>query len=195
MSHLKMKRQSALLRMLPVVVAAVTLLLATAAHAAVPGITGTTFNLTAGATYISQPDGEMIYSWGYGCNGTPNFTPFAGNCPSVQIPGPTLIVTEGQIVTVKLTNNLPASVGNTSIVFPGFKVCAGNLAGNVCTPVDGVPGLLSQEATHGSVVTYSFDTTGKAGTHSYYSGTQSDLQIEMGMYGGLVVLPATVQGP
>src|SRR5690348_15907359 len=123
MSHLNMKSQSMLLRVLPALVAAVTLLLATAAHAAVPGITGTTFNLTAGVTYISQPDGEMIYSWGYGCNGTPTYAPFPGNCPSVQIPGPTLIVTEGQIVKVVLTNNLPASVGNTSIVFPGFKVC------------------------------------------------------------------------
>jgi len=193
MSHLKMKTQSALLRMLPVVVAAVTLLLATAAHAAVPGISGPSFNLTAGATSISQPDGEMIYSWGYGCNGAAKLTPFSGNCPSVQIPGPTLIVNEGDIVTVVLTNNLPASVGNTSIVFPGFQVCAGTLANGVCTPNGGVPGLLAQEAAHGGTVTYMFDTAKKAGTHSYYSGTQSDLQIEMGMYGALVVLPATAQ--
>jgi YD repeat-containing protein len=38
-------------------------------------------------------------------------------------------------------------------------------------------------------VTYSFDTTGHAGTHSYYSGTQGDLQIEMGLYGAIIVLP------
>ena len=43
-------------------------LLATNAHAAAPGITGTTFNLDAKAAYITQPDGASIYSWGFGCN-------------------------------------------------------------------------------------------------------------------------------
>ena len=38
-----------------------------------------------------------------------------------RFPGPTLIVTEGQTVTVTLTNNLPAAAGNTSILFPGFQ--------------------------------------------------------------------------
>ena len=40
----------------------------------------------------------------------------------MQVPGPTLIVTEGQTVTVNLTNNLPTAAGNTSILFPGFQV-------------------------------------------------------------------------
>jgi len=42
----------------------------------------------------------------------------------MQVPGPTLIVTEGQTVTVTLTNSLPTSAGNTSILFPGFSVAA-----------------------------------------------------------------------
>ncbi len=195
MSHLNMKRRSAPTRMLPVIVAAVTLLLAAAAHAAVPGLTGPTFSLTAGTTFISQPDGQMIYSWGYGCSGTPTYAPFNGVCLSAQIPGPTLIVHEGDVVKVTLTNNLPVPVGNTSILFPGFQVCAGTLSGGVCTPAGGVPGLLAQEAAPGSSVTYSFDTTGKWGTHSYYSGTQSDLQIEMGLYGALIVVPKTTTVP
>ncbi len=62
----------------------------------------------------------MIYSWGYGCDGTftPTFAPAMTNtgCSTMQIPGPTLIVTEGQTVTVQLTNNLPAQAGNTSIL-------------------------------------------------------------------------------
>src|ERR1700730_2553474 len=99
------------------------------ASAAVPGITGTTFNLQANQGYNTQPDGVQIYSWGYGCgaNFTPTFSPasFATAgvvqfCPAMQMPGPTLIVTEGQIVTVTLTNNLPPAAGKTSIVFPGF---------------------------------------------------------------------------
>lgn len=184
----------------PVWIAARALLLSlammmTAAHAAVPGITGTSFDLVAKDGRTSQPDGNSIYSWGYGCNGNapaPVFAPFPGYCPLMQIPGPTMIVTEGQQVTVKLTNLLPAAAGNTSIVFPGFNVTASG----------GVPGLLAQEATHATgtdTVTYTF-TAAKPGTYAYYSGSQPDLQIEMGMYGAIIVLPANspancVKGP
>jgi len=42
-----------------------------AAHAAAPGITGPTFNLVASTAFLNQPDGSSVYSWGYGCNGTP----------------------------------------------------------------------------------------------------------------------------
>jgi hypothetical protein len=54
-------------------------------------------------------------------------------------------------------------------------------------------GLLTCEATPGSTVTYTF-LASAPGTHPYYSGTQGDLQIEMGLYGGVVVLPANVPG-
>jgi FtsP/CotA-like multicopper oxidase with cupredoxin domain len=160
------------------------------AHAAAPGIGGgtgstATFNLTAAEAYLTQPDGSMIYSWGYGCNGSPAaFAPAAisgGSCSSMQVPGPTLIVTEGQTVTVNLANNLPAPAGNTSILFPGFQVSASG----------GVTGLLTSEAASGGTVTYSF-LASSPGTRSYYSGTQSDLQVEMGMYGAIIVLPKAV---
>jgi FtsP/CotA-like multicopper oxidase with cupredoxin domain len=184
-------------RLLRGVAAAFVSLLAVPAEAAVPGITGPTFNLRAGPAYISQPDGTSIYSWGYGCNGNPTGSApaaISGSCATMQIPGPTLIVTEGQTVTVNLTNNLPAAAGNTSILFPGFDVCAGTISGGVCTPgtPGGAQGLLTREAAPGGTVTYRFNTTGKAGTRAYYSGTQGDLQIEMGLYGAIIVLPATV---
>src|ERR1044072_2079140 len=89
-----------------------------AAHAAAPGITGTTFNLTAQPAYLSQPDGTAVYSWGYGCRTAPaGFAPDLGitaTCGSMQGPGPTLIVTQGQTITVNLTNGLPTAAGNTS---------------------------------------------------------------------------------
>jgi len=170
-----------------VVPAAAAILFATAAQAAAPGITGTTFNLTAQPNYLTQPDGQMVYAWGYGCASTysPTFAPAAittGFCNTMQVPGPTLIVTEGQAVTVTLTNNLPASAGNTSILFPGFQLQAFT---------DGTPGLLTQEAAPGATVTYKF-TAGSPGTRAYYSGTQGDLQVEMGLYGAIIVLPAAV---
>jgi hypothetical protein len=160
----------------------VALIAAAPALAAVPGITGPSFSLVASADYVSQPDGASIYSWCYGCDpaSPATFAPFAGSCTQMQLPGPTLIVTEGQTVTVTLKNNLPAAAGNTSIVFPGFKVTASG----------GAPGLFAQEAAGGGgTVTYSF-TAATPGTHAYYSGTQADLQIEMGLFGAIVVLPA-----
>jgi FtsP/CotA-like multicopper oxidase with cupredoxin domain len=165
----------------------VALLLTVTAHGATPGITGPTFNLMAQTAFLNQPDGAAVYAWGYGCNGTPTgFAPAAitgATCPSMQVPGPTLIVTEGQTVTVTLTNNLPAAAGNTSILFPGFQV----------TSTGGVPGLLTQEAAPGGSVTYTFTATASTpGTHAYYSGTQGDLQIEMGLYGAVIVIPATI---
>src|SRR5580704_12874523 len=102
-------------RLLPLVIAATTQLLWTVAHAAAPGITGPTFNLTAQPAYINQPDGQMVYSWGYGCTRPVAFAPAAikgGFCNTMQVPGPTLIVTEGQPVTVTLTNGLPNAAGN-----------------------------------------------------------------------------------
>src|SRR5271169_1687156 len=160
------------------------------AYAAVPGISGgttgpATFNLTAQTAFLNQPDGSSVYAWGYGCNGGPaGFAPAAiagATCPSMQVPGPTLIVTEGTTITVNLLNGLPAAAGNTSILFPGFVV----------TATGGVQGLLTQEAAPAGSVTYTF-VANSPGTHAYYSGTQGDLQVEMGLYGAVIVLPATI---
>src|SRR5215472_13762053 len=215
MSQLNSKTETRVARLILFVVAAGVLLLATAAQAAVPGISASapatgvtsssTFNLTAAATLITQPDGVQIYSWRYGCAGTtatyqPTVFQAVGFCPTAQVPGPTLIVTEGDIVSITLTNNLPTAVGNTSMVFPGFQVCAGTIASTsvtatspngTCTPgTTGVAGLLTQEDAPGTSVTYSFVATAP-GTRAYYSGTQTDLQVEMGLYGAIVVTPNT----
>ena len=65
----KMKNAFRKVRLLLAALVAVASLTAMA-HAAAPGITGPSFNLTAQAAYITQPDGQAIYSWGYGCSGT-----------------------------------------------------------------------------------------------------------------------------
>jgi len=171
------------------------MLFAATVYASAPGITGTTFNLTARDAFISQPDGASVYSWGYGCSSAPSgFNPPAtlmpgATCPTMQVPGPTLIVMEGQTVTVNLTNNLPTSAGNTSILFPGFTV----------TATGGVAGLLTQEALPcptpsactTNTVSYTFIAS-SPGTRAYYSGSQGDLQVEMGLYGAIIVVPTAV---
>lgn len=201
-------------RSIGIAAVATAALLQNPAHAAVPGITGgatnPVFKLVASAGYSSQPDGASVYTWGYGC-GTGGATPGAVSpaapagfapaalvsvsaCPVMQLPGPTLIVNEGDTVTVNLANELPVAAGNTSIVFPGMQVCFGTISGGVCNPStgDGVGGVLTREARRGTSVTYSF-VAAKPGTYTYYSGTQAELQVEMGLYGALIVLPTKTQ--
>jgi len=193
MTPMNMKCKISMMQLLLAVMAA-TQLITPAAFAASPGITGPNFKLVASPAHISQPDGIFVYSWGYGCDGPQtNYAPTAiiGTfCNNMQVPAPTLIVTQGQTVTVTLRNNLPGAAGNTSILFPGFNVSTSG----------GVPGLLTQEAQPSgcdttmnaqcNVVTYTF-TASTPGTRAYYSGTQGDLQVEMGLYGAIIVLPAS----
>jgi FtsP/CotA-like multicopper oxidase with cupredoxin domain len=197
MSYATSNNVFAVSRLLAAGVAAGVCLLAAAAHAAAPGITASaggssTFNLNAAPGNSSQPDGELVYSWGYGCSGTATYSPAAlpGFCPSMQLPGPTLVVTEGSTFTVTLTNGLPTPAGNTSILFPGLAVttsCSGTTSATT-----GATGLLTCEAVPGGAVTYTVTAAmGTAGTHAYYSGTQPDLQIEMGLFGAVIVKPAT----
>jgi len=155
-------------RYLSIAATLAAMLIAVAARAGIVGETGPVFNLTASEGYISIADGGSIYSWGYSTDGT------------MQLPGPTLIVTEGDPVVVTLNNSLPAAAGNVSIVFPGHTITS---------TTGGDPGLLAQEAPSGGSVTYTF-TAGPAGTYQYHSGTRPDLQVEMGLYGALIVRPA-----
>jgi len=137
-------------------------------QAAIDGITGPTFNLGAKVDFIQTPDGGAPIIWGYS-NGSARG----------QYPGPTLIVNEGDTVTVNLTNSLPDQA--TSIIFPGQT-------GVVAT--GGATGLITQEAAAGGgTVSYSF-VADKPGTFLYQSGTRPDLQVEMGLFGALIVRPA-----
>ncbi|MEP7332473.1 MAG: multicopper oxidase domain-containing protein [Terracoccus sp.] len=139
-----------------------------------------TFTLSAGDGYVSTPDGNSIYMWSFANEVKGSF----------QLPGPTLCVTQGAKVTVILHNHLPEA---SSIVFPGQT---GVLAdGNPAQPeytTDASPTLTSMvksaAATTGSV-TYTF-TAGTPGTYLYKSGTDVDKQVQMGMFGALVVRPA-----
>jgi FtsP/CotA-like multicopper oxidase with cupredoxin domain len=134
------------------------------------------FSLTASDGYASTPDGNSIYMWSYGSS-TRGF----------QLPGPTLCVTSGQKVTVVLHNTLPEP---TSIIFPGQKGVRAN--GSAAQPQLDSGGTLTsmvQAAATGKQVTYTF-TAGSPGTYLYESGTDVDKQVQMGLYGALVVRPA-----
>jgi FtsP/CotA-like multicopper oxidase with cupredoxin domain len=139
------------------------------ARAAIAGIAGPDFALTAREGNIVTGDGNSVHAWGYGTGA------------AMQYPGPTLIVNEGDTVTVTLTNALPVP---TSIVFPG--------QGGV-TATGGAEGLLAREAPPGGTVTYSFKAS-RPGTYLYQSGTRPALQVEMGLFGALIVRPGVNPG-
>jgi len=129
-------------------------------------VKGPTFNLTAKDGFITTPDGGAYLMWGYALDGG-----------TMQYPGPTLDVNEGDTVTVNLTNQLNVPV---SIVFPG----------NVgVTAAGDSDGLLTKEADpNGGTAHYTFTAT-HPGTYLYYSGTNPALQVEMGLVGALIVRP------
>lgn len=143
------------------------------ALAVIQGVDGPDFSFTAKSGYISTADGSSVYFWGLADN---------NGSGTVQYPGPTMIVNAGDTVTVTLTNELQEP---TSLLFPGHEVTADG----------GVPGLLTREAPPDRLtsVTYTF-TAGEPGTYTYYSGTESDLQIEMGLVGAIIVRPTAASG-
>jgi manganese oxidase len=152
------------------------------ASAVVDGITGPTFNLTARADYITAGDGASLLAWGYAPD-----DPHPGHFQGVmQYPGPTLIVNEGDEVTVNLRNALPMAA---SMVFPGQSGVTTSCDGAIPS---GTPGLLTCEAPAddaATTVTYTF-TASQPGTYLYHSGTRPDLQVEMGLVGAIIVRPA-----
>ncbi len=144
----------------------IVLILVSFSHAGIQGVTGTNFTFTAKEGYIIVPDANSIYMWGYALGNN-----------MMQYPGPTLILNQGDTVTITLNNKLPVPV---SIVFPGMS--------NV-TASGGQMGLLTREAKpYTGTVTYTF-TAANPGTYLYYSGTNPELQIEMGLVGAIIVRP------
>ena len=93
----------------------------------------------------------------------------------------TLIVNQGDTVTVNLSNTLPMPV---SIIFPGQSDVTASI-----NP-ESQAGLVTREArsVFGSV-SYSF-VADKPGTYMYHSASQQALQIEMGLMGALIVRPS-----
>ncbi|MGB8649720.1 MAG: multicopper oxidase domain-containing protein [Mycobacteriales bacterium] len=140
-----------------------------------------TFSLTARDGYVSTPDGNAIYMWSY-----------ASSSRGFQLPGPTLCVTSGDTVTVVLHNTLPEA---TSIVFPGQHGVKAD--GNPAQPQFDSGGSLTSMVQSAAArangqdgsVTYTF-TAGSPGTYLYESGTDVDKQVQMGLYGALIVRPA-----
>jgi FtsP/CotA-like multicopper oxidase with cupredoxin domain len=137
------------------------------------------FNLTTKTGYISLPDANTAFMWGY----SSGFDEF-------QHPGPVLCVNQGDKVTVILHNTLTEA---SSIAFPGQEEVL----------ADGVPAqpqvngaftsLTNGAAATNGTVTYSF-VANNPGTFLYESGTNPEKQVRMGLFGALIVHPTMGAG-
>jgi hypothetical protein len=164
-----MRSTSARVLALTAVAAAWVLLAAAPALAGPTGMqctNGPSFDLDATAGQIETPDGNSLFMWGYADHGN-----------RLQYPGPVLCVTEGATVSVHLRNTLPDA---TSISFAGLT--------GVTATGGSRDGLLAREAASGGDVTYTF-TASSPGTYLYQSGSDPAKQVEMGLFGALVVRP------
>jgi len=138
-----------------------------------------TFALTTKTGYIQTADANVLYMWGFSEGANP-----------YQYPGPVLCVDEGAMVTVILNNTLPTPV---SIIFPGQEDVMAEGA-KAQPQFDGLGNLtsLANAAPPGGSVTYTF-TASHPGTFIYESGTNSAIQVPMGLFGALVVRPTAGQ--
>ena len=154
-----------------------------AVHAATPAATSgilctssgpnPNFSLTAESGMISMPDGNSIFTWSYATTGS-----------SFQFPGPMLCVNQGDTVTITLHNSLPEA---TSIMFPGMENVQSN--GSPAQPeLNGstITSMTTSAAANGGSVTYTF-TASNPGTYLYESGTDTGKQVQMGLFGALIV--------
>lgn len=136
-----------------------------------------TIDLWAKDGYLSTPDGGSIYFWGFS----------KGEHEPAQLPGPHIVVTAGESVTINLTNTLSEPV---SIQFPGQTEI--NVEGQTVQPQyenDQLISFVNHAAAGGGTVSYTF-TAAHPGTFIYESATFPHKQVPMGLYGGFVVRPA-----
>lgn len=139
--------------------------------------------LRAEAVSVTMPDAVVIPMWGYARDAA-----FAGGGGTASVPGPVIRAAEGDTLTIHLDNNLGVPI---SVVIPGQSASM--------TPVyftDGQGRQRAKSFTHETPagntteVTYTWPRL-RAGTYLYHSGTHPAVQVQMGLYGALIVDSAT----
>lgn len=148
------------------------------------------YNLRADATTLTLPGGVKVGMWGFALDSS-----FGAGNGQITIPGPALTVPPGDgTLTVRLKNNLtqartgvpggaivslivPALPGRLSPVFWG------------ATPYPQFQGRvrsLNTETAPGNTSAVQYTWTGvPPGTYLYHSGTQMQVQVQMGLYGAI----------
>ena len=171
--------------------AAVSLMaLSSGAYAAIESVDATVVDLWAKQFQIATPDGDSFRMWGFATSedGQP------------QYPAPTLRGVEGQSVTIRMHNkDVPQGV---SLDFPGQSavntLCYRNATANPLPPTNGCyvnfePGLnlaMPQGLQTNALESLEYQfTLNKPGTYMYQSGTNQQMQVDMGLVGAFIVDP------
>jgi hypothetical protein len=142
---------------------------------------GGNYAISTATGRIAMPDGNTMFSWGYRTSRR-----------SFQLPGPVLCVVAGDHVSITLTNTLNE---DTSLVFPGqTNVMADGIPSLPQSTSGRVTSLAPVAGKNGGTITYEFDAT-RPGTFLYESGTDVDKQVQMGLYGAIIVYPKCQAGP
>lgn len=115
------------------------------------------YNLTASEFMWEVKPGKVITAWGF----------------NNQVPGPVIKAKKGDTLVVRVQNNLPES---TMIHWHGIRLPA---------VMDGT-GVVQQPILPGERFEYRF-TVPDAGTFWYHSHQHETVQMEKGMYGGIVI--------
>jgi FtsP/CotA-like multicopper oxidase with cupredoxin domain len=159
-------------RAVPILIALAMMAGSSLAQTVVDG--STVYNLRAGTTTLTMPDGQPVAMWGFGLVGSP-----------ITVPGPPLTVQPGTSLTINLTNDLPASTP-VSVIIPGqaMPVSAPGAAPQVARNPDGRLRSFTHETAAGTTVSYVWSSI-KPGTYLYLSGTHPAVQVQMGLYGSV----------
>ncbi|MFA6901564.1 MAG: Ig-like domain-containing protein [Gallionellaceae bacterium] len=127
---------------------------------------------------VPMPGGVSMPMWGYASCTDGTYS----SCSAASVPGPALTVPVGDaLLTIHLRNDLPAS---TSIVIPGQTA---NMVPVKFTDSSGrqrVRSFTHETLAGGGIADYSW-TSMKPGTYLYQSGTHPQVQVQMGLYGGV----------
>ena len=147
-----------------------------------PAASAIEYWLRAEALNVTMPGSATpVPMWGYALDGT--------SCPAVlpatcqaTVPGPALTVPVGDpLLTIHLKNNLPA---NTSIVIPGQSASMAPVKFTDSTGRQRVSSFTHETLAGGGMADYTWASP-KSGTYLYHSGTHPQVQVQMGLYGGM----------
>jgi hypothetical protein len=130
-----------------------------------------TYSLRAELSSITMPDNSVVPVWGFADDTA------GADTGVVTVPGPQLKGASGDSLVINLRNKLPVPI---SIIIPGQRLTPAP------TAVGGRVMSFANEVAAGASATLTFAPL-KTGTFLYESGTNPAAQLNMGLYGSLVV--------
>ena len=138
---------------------------------------------------VTMPDGGQVVMWGY-ANCSPG--PLSATCGTVTVPGPALTVPPGDTtLTVHLLNSLtvPTSLVINGLIKPMSPVWDNGSTGSRPNLAARVRSFDAEAApNNGTQADYTWGSASnpvKPGTYLYQSGTQPQVQVQMGLYGAV----------